>query len=201
MGFNLPDASSARRLDAPLSGLRRIAAVALLVPALAAWGATGTRIDTTYYKIGGRSHAELLASIKRNGPRNGFAYGMGIIEFFPHFTTAIRDGLCRIEKVETAMTVYLRLPKWNGPRDAPRSVIRTAAYFERVIRAHEMQHVAIAKVYQRRFDSSLRRMSPDQSCWTLRREAYALVIRIKKQHVAAQRAFDNRTRKQIKRLI
>lgn len=177
------------------------AAVGFLVPGLQARGADGDRLDITYYKLAGLTRAELIASIRRNGPRNGFAYGVGIIEFFPRYSLERRDGSCRIANVETSLTVDLRVPQWDGTKGASRAVARQATRFAQAVKAHEMQHVVLARAFQRRFDARLEKLAPDNSCWALRRAAEALIMKIKKEHVAAQRAFDDRTRPYVRKLI
>lgn len=180
--------------------LARAAALAGSVLLLGGWGPTGTRIDTAYYPISGRSHAELVGSVRRYGP-GGFAYGMGIIDFHPSFDTGWRDGKCRIVTAETGLTVSLRLPEWRGPADAPGRVLQTARRFASEVRRHEMQHVDIARRYQRAMTARLLKLPAEASCWSLAASARALVERLKKDHLAAQRAFDRRSHRQIMRLL
>lgn len=168
---------------------------------LGGWTVKGTEVTERYYPIAGRSHAELLASVKRHGPRGGSAYGIGFIDFFPGYRFETKSGACRIRDADVGLRIALKLPQWKGPDDAPRSVKRLAARFERAIRAHEFQHVKIAKRHARRMAQALSRMRAEDNCWILRRKANELIARHKKDHLGSQRAFDNRTRKGIKRLL
>lgn len=193
------------RLETAISRIRRwLLAAALLLGAVLpsqGWADEGTEITRRYYAISGRSRAELLASVRRNAPRAGSAYGIGFIDFHPRYTLApIAEG-CRVDTATVGLRIVLRLPRWNGAKDAPRAVKRLAARFERAITAHEMQHVRIAKHHARRMARQIARLKPAENCWRLRRAAQAVIARHKKAHRASQAAFDRRTRKAIKRLL
>lgn len=175
--------------------------ILLLVPALSGWSVKGTQVARSYYKLSGHDHGELVASIRRNGPKAGSAYGMGIIDFFPRYETQSRHGLCRISRADTGLKISLRLPRWDATPGAPPRIANFASYFVRTIEAHEMQHVRIAERYARQITAGLLGLKPEPSCWSLRAKARELIGRLKKNHAAAQRGFDDRTRKQIRRLI
>jgi predicted secreted Zn-dependent protease len=177
----------------------RVAAAGLAL--LLAGGSVETRIDIDSYPISGRTHAELVGSVKLHAPMGGRVYGIGFIDFDPRFETKSDKGVCRVVAAETGLKVELRVPEWRGGSDAPKGVARVARNFERVIRAHEMHHVAIAKGYQRRISAAVKALKPDRSCWTLRDRAEALILRLKAQHRDAQRAFDRRTWRQLARLL
>jgi predicted secreted Zn-dependent protease len=178
----------------------RLVAVLAILPLAGGWGSiTGTRVDERFYPISGRSFAELVSSVRMGGPMG--AYGMGVIDFYPRFETRTEKGACRVVSADTGLTVSLSLPEWRGPGDAPNSVLRKARHFERAIRAHELQHVEIAKRYQRLITASLKRLKPETNCWDLRSRANDLIAALKKQHLAAQRGFDRRSFKQIRRLL
>ena len=175
------------------------AIIATLAAVPAAAG--GVEIVTRYYAVTGRSHAELVASVRRNAPRAGGAYGIGFIDFSPRYTTAIDNGKCRIVDAQVGVRVALTLPQWRDPGDAPRAVFRHATGFVRAIERHEREHAAIAGRYARMMTTRLLRLQPDGDCWTLRESAEALIREVKKQHGASQRAFDLRTKTQIRRLL
>lgn len=183
---------------------RRLFALALLIaalPALSGYTVKGVEVEKSYYRIYGKNHGELLTSVRRHGPRAGRAYGLGIIDFFPDYQVRRVDAKCRVTEASVGLRVQLKLPQWHGGTGTPRSVARTARRFERVINAHEMQHVAIAKRYARLMAQRLKKLPAEQSCWALRSRAREAIALLKRQHIAAQRQFDNRTRKQIKRLL
>lgn len=183
---------------------RWLLAAGLLLVAIApsaSWAGDDTRITRRYYAISGQSRAELLASVRRNAPRAGSAYGIGFIDFDPRYTFTPHARGCRVGKATVGLRIVLRLPRWNGAKDAPRSVRRLAARFERAITAHEMQHVRIAKRHARRMARQIARLKPAENCWTLRQTAQTLIARHKKAHRASQAAFDRRTRTAIKRLL
>ncbi|MEX0954211.1 MAG: DUF922 domain-containing protein [Rhizobiaceae bacterium] len=193
---------------APLGGrlaLRRlilgIVIATLAVPVLSGWKVTGTEVRYAYYPVSGRSHAEIVNSVRRYAPRAGRAYGIGFIDFHPDYDMASKNGECRVTRAETGLAIQLKLPEWKGPKDAPRSAVRLGLHFEKSIRSHELQHVKIAESYARRISRDLLRLKPEKDCWVLRREAYDLIKRIKREHIGSQKAFDRRTFKQIKRLL
>ena len=163
--------------------------------------ATELRMTTTYYKVSGNTHAEIRASVRRNGPRGGFAYGIGYIDFLPSYKVRADSGLCRIAEAEVGLKVDLQLPKWEDPGGAKPAARNFATHFVRTIEAHEMQHVAIARSYARTMAQRLRKLSSNDGCWSLRTEARRLIDDLKAAHRAAQRAFDDRTRNQIRRLL
>jgi predicted secreted Zn-dependent protease len=179
--------------------LVRLAAAICALPLLSGWMVSGTRIDTRFYPISGRSLAELASSVRQHGPMG--SYGMGVIDFYPRFQTRLEGGTCRIASAATGLAISLHLPQWKGPDDAPRSVRRVAGRFERAIRRHELQHVAIAKRYTALMTAGLKKLKPEASCWSLRSKAAELIAALKKRHLAAQRGFDRRSRMQIRRLL
>ncbi|WP_127521144.1 DUF922 domain-containing protein [Mesorhizobium sp. Z1-4] len=186
-------------------GLRRAASAFLIavmvVPLLSGWKVTGTKVRHAYYPVSGRNHTEIVRSVRRFAPMSGRAYGLGIIDFYPDYDMRSKDGACRITRADTGLSITLKLPEWKGPKDAPRSAARLGRHFERVIRQHELQHVKIAERYARKMSSDLKRLKPESNCWAVRRKAYDLIKSLKKQHIDAQRAFDRRTLKQIRRLL
>lgn len=195
-GTNTPTGkrSKARRL-------LTLVLILLVVPVLGGFSIKGVKVEKSYYRISGKSHGELVKTVRRNAPRAGRAYGLGIIDFFPNYRTRKTDGKCRIIHGEVGLRVKLRLPQWHGQSGTPRRVVRIAKRFERVIDAHEAQHVKIARRYARLMKQRLLKLPSDNSCWALRSKARDMIRLLKRQHIAAHKRFDNRTRKQIRRLL
>jgi predicted secreted Zn-dependent protease len=179
----------------------RLAAVAAALALAAGFGKVETRIDIDGYPISGRTHAELVSSVKSHAPMEGRVYGIGFIDFDPRFETKSDKGMCRVASADTGLRVSLRVPEWRGASDAPKGVARVARDFERAVRAHEMHHVAIAKSWQRRISAALKGMKAAKSCYELRDRADELIRRLKAQHRDAQRAFDKRTYRKLARLL
>jgi predicted secreted Zn-dependent protease len=180
----------------------RIAALAACIPLFGGW-AKGSHVEivSRYYSIHGASHAELVASVRRNGPKGGRAYGIGYIDFFPRYRTEPGIAGCRIVEAEVGLRVELELPRWDGAEGGPAKVANFGRRFARAIEAHEMEHVRIARSYAGRMRSALLRLKPDASCWSLSSRAEELIGNLKKRHVESQKAFDRRVNKQIKRLL
>lgn len=180
----------------------RISALAVCVPLFGGWTkSSDVEIVSRYYSIHGASHAELVASVRRNGPKGGQAYGIGYIDFFPRYRTEPGAAGCRITGVEVALRIVLELPKWDGAEGGTAKVASVARRFARAIEAHEMEHVRIARSYAGRMRTALLRLKPDASCWSLTSRAEDLIGDLKKRHVESQKAFDRRVNKQIKRLL
>lgn len=180
----------------------RIAALAVCIPLFGGWAkGSGVEIVSRYYSIHGADHAELVASVRRNGPKGGRAYGIGYIDFFPRYRSEASAGGCRIAEAEVGLRVELELPRWDGARDGPQRIANFARRFARAIEAHEMEHVRIARHYARRMRSELLRLKADSSCWSLSSRAEDLIRDLKKRHIESQKAFDRRVNKQIKRLL
>ena len=177
------------------------ALLALAAPLLSGWKVTGTNVHYAYYPVSGRSHAEIVRSVRRFAPKGGYAYGLGFIDFHPDYDITAKDGACRVSRAETGLTIKLKLPEWKGPQDAPRKAARLGRHFEKTIRQHELQHVKIAERYARKISRHLRKLKPAKNCWDLRRSAHDLIKRAKRQHIESQKAFDRRTLKQIRRLL
>lgn len=180
----------------------RIAALAVCVPLFGGWvKGSNVEIVSRYYSIHGASHAELVASVRRNGPKGGRAYGIGYIDFFPRYRTEPGADGCRIVEADVGLRVELELPRWEGVEGGSAKIANLARRFARAIEAHEMEHVRIARSYAGRMRTALLRLKPDTSCWSLRSRAEDLIGDLKKRHIESQKAFDRRVNKQIRRLL
>lgn len=180
----------------------RMAVLPVIVPLLGGWAkGSDVEIVSRYYSIHGASHAELVASVRRNGPKGGQAYGIGYIDFFPRYRTEPGAGGCRIVRPEVGLRIVLELPRWDSDKGGPPRIAGFARRFARAIEAHEMEHVRIARSYAARMRTALARLKPDASCWSLASRAAKLIGDLKMRHVESQGAFDRRVNKQIKRLL
>jgi predicted secreted Zn-dependent protease len=182
--------------------LGRVAALVVGAPLLGGW-ATGSDVEVVnrYYSIHGASHAELVASVRRNGPKGGRAYGIGYIDFFPRYRTEPGAGGCRIVQPEVGLRIVLELPRWDEDKGGTPGIASFARRFARAIEAHEMEHVRIARSYAGRMRTGLARLKADASCWSLSSRAEDLIRNLKTRHVESQKAFDRRVNKQIRRLL
>ncbi len=178
------------------------AAAVAAVPLLAGWGSFGDKgvhIENSYYPLSGLTHQELLKAVRFHGPGGGLDYGLSVIDFFPDYRVETGQGGCRVVSAATGLRVQVHLPEW---RDAARPrAPGLAARFIRAVTAHEMHHVAIAKHYALLMTTALARLKPTQNCWDLRRNAEDVIRTVEKRHYDAQRAFDDRSHRQIRRLL
>ncbi len=183
------------------AAIGRLSAIVFAIPLLAGWQEGDTKIHYTYYPVSGKNHAEIASSVRRFAPKAGRAYGIGFLHFDPRYDMRMKDGKCRVVSTRTKLTIKLKLPEWKGPDDAPRSAVRLGKHFAKSIRRHEMDHVKIAERYARKMSRDLARLKPAEDCWKLGAKARDLLKQINAQHMASQRAYDNRTRRQLKRLL
>ena len=179
----------------------RLVVLCVCLVLLPGWTIKGTQIDKSYYRLTAATRTDLIRAVRRSAPRAGTAYGMAIIDFYPDLRIRAQDGLCRVISASVGLRIKIRLPKWSRDPSTPRSVDRLGRRFERVVTAHEMQHVAIAKRYARDMERRLSRLSAGKDCWELRKRARDLIRTVKARHLDAHRRFDNRTRRQIRRLL
>lgn len=180
----------------------RLRACALALAIGAGEAAAGElAVAKSYYAFTGESRAEMKASVAINGPKGGFAWGLSFIDFEPEWRTQAEGGTCRLVDVRVHMRVDMRLPRWRPPFGAATPVPRQARRFMSAIERHEYGHVAIARRFAAELARRLSALRSDDGCWTLRDMAGAERETIRPRHLAAHRAYDNRTRKGLKALL
>jgi predicted secreted Zn-dependent protease len=168
---------------------------------LSACTVTGTQIDKRSYAVYGDTRAELKKDIRRRGPKGGSAFGLAEITFYPIYQLVQGKSVCRVTSAQVGLHVILTEPKWRGSGPAPRKVAGTWRRFSKYVRYHEGVHSKIAKDYAKRMKSTLLRMSSRKGCADLRIKAQRRIKTLKRRHLAAQEAFDQREKKRIKHLI
>lgn len=173
----------------------------LTVIVLSGCTVTGTKIDKRTYSVYGETRAELRRDIRRRGPKGGSAFGLAVITFYPVYKVAESKGVCRVTSAEVGVHIVLTEPKWRGSKPAGGKVAGTWRRFSRYVRYHEGVHAKIARDYARRMESTLKKMASSRGCADLRRKAQDRIKALKRRHLRAQQAFDEREKNRIKRLI
>lgn len=168
---------------------------------LSACTVTGTKIDKRSYAVFGKTRADLKRDIRRRGPKGGSAFGLAVITFYPVFQVAQTNGVCRVTTAEVGLHVILTEPKWRGSEPARGKVASTWRRFSSYVRKHEAVHARIARDYARRMKSALSKMSSSRGCADLRQKAQRRIKQLKRRHLAAQEAYDEREKNRIKHLI
>ncbi len=182
--------------------MRALLAAAMAFAIAGADAAAGElAVRKSYYGFTGASRAEMKTSVAMNGPKGGFAWGLSFIDFEPEWRTRTEGATCRLADVRVHMRVDMRLPRWRPAFGSETPAPRHARRFMSAIERHEYGHVAIARRFAAELARRLSTLRSDEGCWTLRSKANAEREAIKPGHLAAHRAYDNRTRKGLKALL
>lgn len=101
-----------------------------------------------------------------------------------------RDGRCRITASRTRLQMEITLPRLNTTDAAVR---RRFGQYLFALRAHEMEHVSIARRYAREIDEGILRLPQMPSCSALSGAADTLGRRLIAEAAEAEREMDRRT--------
>ena len=148
----------------------------------------------SHYSAEHRAGTTLLATLNHHSPirQNGQVFhaytGWNIQWNFRWWEE--RDGRCRITSNQTRLQAEITLPRLVTSDPAVRR--RFDRYLD-ALRAHEMEHVAIARRYGRRIDEGIRRLPQMSSCAALSRAANALGENLLREAGAAEREMDRQT--------
>lgn len=180
----------------------RLALAGIIVVTTGGAAAAGeVAVTTSHYGFTGVSKSDIKASVSRNGPNGGTAWGQSIIDFAPEWRTEEQNGICRLTGVRVGLTVSMKLPQWRPGFGKPAIVPAHARRFMSGIERHENGHVAIARRYAAELTRRLSVLRSSDGCWPLRSMANAEREAIKPRHLAAHRAYDARTRMVLKALL
>lgn len=158
-------------------------------------------IDRSYYRISGQNRQEIKASVRMAGPKGGSAYGLSAIDFLPQWKTRSDGPVCRIVRADVGLRIAMRLPRWQARFGSSGKPPTAARHFVAAVERHEMGHVSIARRYAADMARRLSKLSSKEGCRALHRAAGEMIAAMKQRHRAAHRAYDNRTRRGIKRLL
>ena len=159
-----------------------------------AWAELQESIRTRHYTADHRPGTTLLSSLNRHSPirQDGqvfHAYTAWNIQWNFRWWEE-RDGRCRITSNRTSLQAEITLPQLNTGDPAVR---RRFDLYLLALRAHEMEHVKIARDYGRRIDEGILRLPQMPSCTALTRAANGLGESLMREAAAAEREMDRQT--------
>ena len=197
---------AARRVPTYLAPMRRLApslAPPLVRPlvyplALAAF-AVATPVPAQEaairtYPVTGSTYAELLASMRENGPlaeRTGRRhFGVTEVSFRQSFDYQRARGRCELLGADITLDMTIVLPEWTERDGAStRTVERFERLYDDIVR-HEERHAAIARDYLGRLRGEMDRPVTARSCSALEAGLRASSKAVLDRHRCAQLAFD-----------
>lgn len=179
--------------------LRQASLLAALCLMLAAWPATAAaEISETlrfkYYAAEHRPGTTLLAALNAASPirhegKVFHAYAGWTVNWqFRWWEES--DGRCRLTENHTRLAVEITLPKLSSTEAAARTS------FDRylvALRAHEMEHVRIARNAAERIDRSILQLPAMASCKALEAAANSLGQRLLREAAAEEKRMDQLT--------
>jgi len=171
----------------------------LLLLAGCTTGKPGTTNRT--YSLYAETRAGFTRSVRANAPRGGRAFGLVEITFHPDYKLVSGDKGCQAKVKDVGLELVIVLPKWRDGKPVSGSIKRHWKRFQRTVRNHEMAHVRIAKSYATRMRKSIATLHSKTSCNELARRIKQRIIRIKAQHLRAQKRFDARDNRRLKTLL
>lgn len=172
--------------------IRRAALAALLfagaLPALAQEATVET------YPVTGSTFAELLASMRENGPlaaRTGRRhFGVTRIGWSQSWEYQRARGRCELLGTDIDLKLTIVLPEWTDREDATaRTEERWERLYDDIVR-HEERHAAIAREYLAKLREETDRPVSAPDCPALEAGLKAGSQAVLRQHRNAQRAFD-----------
>lgn len=180
----------------------RAARSAYLVALLAALAATTpsalarpvVRVTIEEYVVDGRTGAELMAEIRRKGPRHGIMtramaqtrYGLAF-----DLDAAPRRGQCRVLRAEVRLDITYHYPRLARPL-SPAMQKRWQAFLAGV-RRHEEGHGDLARRMAAEVERALLRMAEPggrEACAIIRQKAPRLAERIFERYETMQKRYD-----------
>ena len=116
------------------------------------------------------------------------------VSFQPRATYLESEGSCQAADPAVDLTVVLTFPEWDTASNDPRA----AEAFGRMLsylRAHEAQHVLIARQYRQEMVEAITDLPAQSTCEAMRATIAEAAAGVNELQIAAQRAFDRKERK------
>ena len=144
-----------------------------------------------YYEVTGNTMGELLASMHRQRPPEGY----GVTRSFFSWTTRWEPvaGVCRITEARVSLRTEVTLPRWEPGPDASPGLVSQWRTFVENVRLHENGHLEIAVAAKYAVERELRRVQAP-SCMTVQGAGNQAAERVLSEYRARQRAYDARSR-------
>lgn len=121
-----------------------------------------------YYRITGRTAADLRAQMNRRGPldySSGERYdAYANWTFSWRYHDRVRTGKCRITSAEVLVELKYTYPRWLRPRNASTTLVGSWNRYLKALRTHERGHGTIAAGVGRTLLARIRALAPRRSC-------------------------------------
>ncbi|MBC2773236.1 DUF922 domain-containing protein [Rhizobium sp. AQ_MP] len=150
--------------------------------------------STTYFKIGGRTAAELDAEMARKGPftqASGSRHpGATQIRFGGDLTYTRRGNRCAIDDVRVTVETKLILPRWKNRKTASKDMALLWDALAADIKRHEERHAEIARQHAKQLEQRLKKLRPARTCEILQDQVSVVTDEVTVAHDQAQMRFD-----------
>ena len=153
-----------------------------------------TSLSMAPYRVSGETAADVLASLRANGPRSadGVFFGATETALDVRYRRAEAEVGCVLVDVEVLLQVVVKLPEWTPGPDVESGLRRDWRRFHRALAGHEDRHREIAERGADRLHDQLvglRRTTCDQ----LETEAQRRLQRAEIEIPGAHRRYDAET--------
>lgn len=175
-----------------------IATTTLISLSIAASAKVIVKEKYSYYDISGKTGAQLHKSMVRNGSKRvNIKHTLAATKprlKIKNVKAGVVGRNCVIKNVDVNLTLTYILPRWNGKKNADKSVVKSWNKFNKLLIRHEKKHGKIAVDAVNSLYKELRRLKGKTSkkCRDFGRNAEWRLNRIGKTLAARQRAFDRR---------
>jgi predicted secreted Zn-dependent protease len=157
-------------------------------------GETIIRKSTTYFRIGGRTAADIDREMKTRGPMSSVTGrrhpGATKIKFDGAATFVSGKGNCRIGGAKVSLNTKLLLPRWTNRKKANAKMALVWDTLSSDIKRHEERHAEIARSYARDLEKAILALRPAKSCDVLKAKVSRLSNDLLAAHDKAQQQFD-----------
>ncbi len=157
----------------------------------------GLNVDVAYvyYDVNGSTAAELLTSLRNNGPSTGNSSYFAATSSQTGFGYKMKDRgrICRLTDVGVTVKISMLLPLWAGRDLAPEPLRRTWDEFLEKLQMHEGGHVRIIEHFSRELYNGLRKISSER-CGVLDSRAKAFTDDLSRRQDLANSVYDQKTR-------
>lgn len=152
---------------------------------------------TVYYRITGRTAADLRAQMNRRGPAD-YSTGKRYDAFTNwNFSWWYRDrvsaGECRFASVAVELDLKYTYPRWQRPPGASPTLVASWNRYLTALRNHERGHGTIAIGIARKLLAGIRALTPRPSCRKLEAAADVLGAGALERANKVEAAYDTRT--------
>ena len=159
-----------------------------------------TTVSVDYYEIQGNSIEELDRQISLHGPKVpgvGDAIASTQVRMMPEVRFGESDGMCRVTRAVIKVQADVTLPRLADRAAVEKSLDKAFGNLQTYARMHEAVHVSIADKYAEEAEKQLRRIPPQESCDSLRREVVRQYDAIMAEHQREQLRFDEEEGKRL----